>query len=352
MADKSMSKGTLTPGEISTFCSQISMIIKSGIPMSEGIEIMFTDAGSSGAKEVLGKILNVVEIGEPFHKALAKCDKFPPYVVTMVEIGEISGRLENVMDSLTAYYEREEAVSRVVRSAVTYPLIMIVMMLAVISILVIRVMPIFNDVFHGLGAEMSGFSLAIMNFGQFLGNYGLFFLIGFVLIAAGFLIFYSTESGKERFQRFKEDFFLTKSLYAKIASGRFASAMSLMLASGMDTDKSLEMVSKLIKTESIRKKIIHCQKRMKAGIRFSEALTNVGIFTGIYARMVTVAFKTGAMDTVMEKLASRYEEETNTQINNIISVVEPALVAILSVVVGIILLSVMLPLMSIMTAIS
>ena len=351
MSGFGLKRDMLTSSEISAFCAQMSMILKSGISLTEGVEIMHDDAGNPAGREILGAILEELEIGAPLHVALTKSGKFPDYMLTMVEIGEAAGRLENVMESLTSYYEREEAISRAVRSAITYPLIMIIMMLAVITILVVQVMPIFNEVFMGLGAQMTGFSLAVMNFGEALGQYSFVVLgtaIGFIAL---FFIFRATKRGKSLLERFKENFFLTRDLYSKIASGKFASAMSLMLASGMDTDKSLEMVAKLVSTPIIKQKIIKCQLKLAQGARFSDALAEVGLFTGVYARMVSVAFRTGAMDSIMEKLAQRYEDETNNKINNIISIVEPTLVAVLSVIVGVILLSVMLPLMGIMAAI-
>ena len=351
MSDFKLRRNILTPSEISAFCAQMSMILKSGISLTEGVEIMFDDAGNPAGREILGTILEELEIRAPLHVALKKSRKFPDYMLTMVEIGEAAGRLENVMESLTSYYEREESISRAVRNAIKYPLIMIVMMLAVITILVVQVMPIFNEVFMGLGAQMTGFSLAVMNFGNALGQYSLVVLGVIVGLTALFFIFRATSVGRSMLDRFKENFFLTKDLYQKIASGRFASAMSLMLASGMDTDKSLEMVTKLVSTPTIRKKILRCQTKLAKGSRFSDALAEVGMFSGVYARMVSVAFKTGSMDIIMEKLAIRYEEETNNKISNIISIVEPTLVAVLSVIVGVILLSVMLPLMGIMAAI-
>ena len=351
MSDFKLKRNILTPSEISAFCAQMSMILKSGISLTEGVEIMVDDAGNPAGREILGTIHEELEIGAPLHAALRKSRNFPDYMLTMVEIGEASGRLENVMESLTSYYEREEAVSRAVRSAIQYPLVMIVMMLAVITILVVQVMPIFNEVFMGLGAQMTGFSLAVMNFGEALGQYS-FVLLGVAVgLIVFFLIFRATSFGRSFLERFKESFFLTRDLYSKIASGRFASAMSLMLASGMDTDKSLEMVTKLVSTPTVKRKIINCQKMIADGVRFSDALAEVGMFSGVYARMVSVAFKTGSMDSIMEKLAIRYEEETNNKIGNIISIVEPTLVAVLSVIVGVILLSVMLPLMGIMAAI-
>ena len=348
-----MSKNTgkrdmLAPAEIAAFCTQLSMILKSGITITEGIEIMSEDIKNEAGRTILLDLHSHLELGTPLHSGLIEVGVFPDYMVNMTEIGEATGKLDNVMDSLVLYYEREEAVSRMVRNAVTYPLVMIGMMLAVIIILIVRVMPIFNDVFAGLGAQMTGFSLAVLNLGQALSRYSITIVAILAVTAVLFLIFQSTQKGKEKLEYIKAASPLTKGLYTKIAAGRFASAMALMLSSGMDVDQSLEMVYKLIKTPMVREKIEKCQKFMLEGESFSQALLKVGMFSGLYAGMVGVAFRTGAVDTVMEKLAARYEEETASKINNIISALEPSLVAVLSIIVGMILLSVMLPLMSIM----
>ena len=344
-------RDSLSPSEISAFCAQVAMLLKAGISISEGIGIICEDLKSPKGKEILRAVHEQVEIGAPLYSALAATEKFPDYVVNMVEIGEATGKLDNVMDSLCAYYEREEAVSKMVRNAVTYPLVMIAMMLAVITVLVVQVMPIFNDVFQGLGAQMTGFSLAVMNFGQALSRYSMVIVGVAVALAVTFWLFSRSQGGRAKLENARARFFLTRGLYEKIAAGRFASAMALMLSSGMDTDQSLEMVYKLIKTPTVRGKIEACQKRLSEGEAFSEALARVGMFSGVYASMVSVAFKSGSMDTVMEKLAVRYEDETSSQIGNIIAVLEPSLVAVLSVIVGMILLSVMLPLMGIMATI-
>ena len=339
----------LTPCEISSFCTQLSMILKSGITITEGIEIMCSDIKNGAGKQILLDIHRTVDLGAPLHTALKQVGLFPDYMTNMVEIGEATGKLDNVMDSLCLYYEREEAISKMIRNAVTYPLVMIGMMLAVIIVLVVRVMPIFNDVFAGLGAQMTGFSLAVLNLGQVLSRYSIAIVVVLAAAAILFLIFSSTQKGKEKLEQLKSTFPLTRGLYTKIAAGRFASAMALMLSSGMDVDQSLELVHKLlIKTPLVREKIEQCQKHMRDGESFSQALLKVGMFSGLYAGMVGVAFKTGAVDTVMEKLAARYEEETASKISNIISALEPSLVAVLSIIVGMILLSVMLPLMGIM----
>lgn len=349
--DEKAVSGLLSNSEISTFCAQVAMIMKSGISVGEGISIMFEDMKNAEGKEILGVILEHVEMGEPIFMALAATDKFPKYVVSMVEIGEQAGKLDEVLESLCLYYEREEGISKSIKNAVTYPLVMIAMMVLVISVLVVKVLPIFGQVFKQLGSEMSGISVSIMNIGASISKYSVVILGVAIIAVVGFILLKRTAGGRDKLARFNASFFATKKLSAKIASGRFASAMSLMLSSGLDTDQSLDMVTNLVDNAYIREKIKSCKEHINDGASFSDALVKSEIFTGVYARMISVGFKTGSVDTVMKKLADRYEGEVDTQINGMISILEPTLVAILSIIVGMILLSVILPLMGIMSSI-
>ncbi|MEG2038642.1 MAG: type II secretion system F family protein, partial [Oscillospiraceae bacterium] len=202
-----------------------------------------------------------------------------------------------------------------------------------------------------LGSQMSPFSQSIMRLGTAVGRYSYIIVIFAAVLVGLFYLLKSTYAGRNLISRFQSSFFVTRKLSQKIASGRFAAAMSLMLSSGLETEEALNMTESLVDNVYIRDKITLCKSNIADGLSFSEALAKSGIFTGVYTQMVVVGFKTGSVDTVMRKLADRYEEETDAQINSMISVLEPTLVAALSIVVGMILLSVMLPLMGIMSSI-
>ncbi|MEG2770081.1 MAG: type II secretion system F family protein [Oscillospiraceae bacterium] len=341
----------LSGTELSAFCAQMALILKSGIPVVEGLGIMHDDMDNAYSREILEGLISECEIGTSFATALHRSNVFPKYMQDMVEIGEMSGRLDDVLNSLSEYYEREESISKSVKHAISYPLLMIAMMILVIGVLVVKVLPVFNSVFVQLGSQLTGFSKAVMDMGAGFAKYSVFFIIAVGVVVVGIIILNNTVKGKRVLTGFKSSFFMTKKLYAKIAAGRFASGMSLMLASGLDTDQSLEMVSRLVDNVVVQAKIKVCQEKIAEGASFSEAVTKCGIFSGVYARMLAVGFKTGATDVIMKKLAERYEIEVDDSLSNIISVLEPSLVAVLSVIVGMILLSVMLPLMGIMSSI-
>lgn len=341
----------LSNKELSMFCDQIAMILNAGISPMEGVTIMLEDALSTEGKEILSVILDHCNRGESFHSSVAASGVFPKYALDMIDIGEQSGKLEDVMHALAFHYNREENIAQGIKNAVTYPFLIVAMMLIVILVLIIKVLPIFNQVFMQLGSEMTGFSKGLLNLGTTISNYSLLFVILFLLILAAYIFFAKTKPGKAILASFCTKFFATRHFYEKIASGRFASGMALTMSAGLDTDASLEMVQRLVDNKAMAEKIEKCRELIKEGSSFAEALVTSDIFTSMYARMLTIGYKTGSIDKVLEKIADAYEDEVDNRINSIITVLEPTLVIILSVVVCMILLSVMLPLMGIMSSI-
>lgn len=344
-------KKILSSSEISAFCAELALIIKAGVPMQEGILIMLEDTHDGREREILETLHTQTEEGHPLGFAMRAAEVFPKYVMDMVEIGEASGRLDEVMDSLCEYYERNEAITRSIKSAISYPAAMIVMMLAVILILIIKVLPIFEQVFRQLGSEMSAFSRGIMDLGQIINRYSAIIVGVLVLLIAAFAILRLTDSGRALLSRVYDSFFLTRRLAEMVSVGRFASAMSLMLSSGLDTDHALDMAYELTQSGKLRTRLEDLRKRITAGQSFCDALVTAKIFSGVYARIITVGFATGAVDIVMKKIAKRYEDELDARISSLLAVLEPTLVAVLSIIVGLILLSVMLPLMGVMSSI-
>lgn len=337
--------------EIASFCRQMALLMKAGITPSDGIDILMEEQNDPAARKILSSISQVLTSGEKFHVALNMSGVFPDYVIHMVTIGEESGNIDVVMDSLADYYEREDSIQANIKNAVSYPLIMVFMMLIVILVLVIKVLPIFEQVFAQLGTNMSGFSQSLLNAGNILNKYSIVFVGILVLLALLFFYYSYTTGGKKAFGRLMGKFRPTKKLLEELESERFASGMVLTLSSGMDTYESLSLVKRLVETDAMKKKIETCSTLLLDGDSFPEALEKSKIFTSFYSQMVAVGFKSGSMDKAMKQIAERFEHETERKIFSLISVLEPTLVIIMSIIVGMILLSVILPLMGIMSTI-
>lgn len=341
----------LSNTEISAFCRQTALIIQAGITPADGMNILVHDTLHKDGKELLESIAASCNQGNRFNKAVESTGVFPQYMVKLIALGEESGNLDTVLLSLADYYEKEENISQSIRSAVTYPFIMIVMMFLVILVLIVKVLPIFRQVFVQLGTQMSPFASSLLSLGNALNKYSLiltallFFLVGLCIF------FYHTKSGRIKIKRFLTRFPLTRDFFHKISAGRFASGMYLGISSGMDTYQNLDLISEIVENEAMQKKIAICRSEIKKNSNLPEALAKAGIFSNLYSRLIAVGFRSGSVDLVMKQISRHYDEETDKQINRIISIIEPTLVIILSLVVGMILMSVLLPLMGIMSSI-
>lgn len=191
----------------------------------------------------------------------------------------------------------------------------------------------------------------LMNIGTAINNYSIAFIILLAVITVLFFYGTRTDSGRSMFRKLAYKLNFTRALYEEIAACRFASGMALTLSSGLNPERSMELVNSLNDDPVFQKKIDACQKQMDEGQDLSQALFTSGMFTGIYARMASIGSKTGSMDQVMDQIADLYQEDIDTRMNNLLAVLEPTLVILLSLIVGVILLSVMLPLMGIMSSI-
>ena len=336
--------------ELASFCGQVALILKSGISALEGLNIMLEDTFSPEEEPVLMALIENMQETGSLYLALEETKLFPSYMIHMVQIGEETGTLDEVMASLQTHYEREDAVSRSIRSAVTYPMLMTGMMVAVIIVLLVKVMPIFNQVFVQLGSEMTGFSRVLMNMGTAINRYSIVFTALLILAAALILYGTRTRSGRNMCRGLGYKFGFSKAVYEELASCRFASGMALTLSSGLNPERSMELVNALNDDPLFRKKLNACQQQMNEGKDLTDALFASGIFTGMYARMASIGAKTGSMDQVMDTIASLYQDNIDNRMNNILATLEPTLVILLSLIVGVILLSVMLPLMGIMSS--
>lgn len=337
--------------ELSAFCTQVAAILAAGISPQEGMEIMLEDTTRKEETGILTGIRDSLLSLGVFSAALEDADVFPEYMLQMVRLGEQAGRLDEVMASLADHYEREAAIASSVRSAVTYPSIMIGMMLVVVVVLITRVLPIFNQVFAQFGQQMSGVSGTLLGLGGAMNRYALVFLACAVILAVFLVFLTKTKPGRRIGGALLLKLKFTRSFYHKNAASRFASGMALSLKSGMTTEAGIEMSAALTGNPDFLKRVETLQDLIQDGTGLAEALQKAGIFSGIHSRMVTVAGKTGNLDDAMDQIAASYANEIDESIGRAISILEPTLVAALSLIVGLILLSVMMPLLGILAGI-
>lgn len=337
--------------ELAAFCLQVSLLLKAGVALDEGLAVMAEDAVSETEKKLLLSLAEDVELGTPFFAALEKAKVFPGYVVRMAKLGQQTGTTDKMMEALADYYNKEYFMLRNIRNALTYPLIMVFMLLIVLFVLFTEVMPIFEKVYEQLGARISPVSKTAMQLGGSFSGIALAAGIILAVIVGG--VYLLSQTGKRILlaEKMVNQIKRRSRIALSVAKRRFTFIMALTLKSGLELEKGLELAGELVENSKVAEQIEVCKRRMAEGMNYYEAMKGTGLFNGFHIQMIKVGNRSGRLDSVMEQLSEDYDQQADTAIDNMIARIEPTLVAILAMAVGIILLSVMLPLMGVLSAI-
>lgn len=341
----------LPAAEVSLFCQQAAMILKSGIPLYDGIEVLYRNYKETEYGEAFGVIYEGVRSGGSLYEGVKAAGFFPAYMVNMIRVGEMAGKLDDVLESLGVYYEKEDRIQSSVKSAVAYPLVLVVMMAVVISILVIKVLPVFSEVFESLGTGLSGTSSAVLSGGVVIGRAVLFVVALFLLAALALYLTWRTGGQEKVIELGCRLLPPIGSLRQKQTAQRFAAVVSMVMSSGYSLESALDLIPGLLPDERNAAKARECKAAMEENGDFAAAVERAGLFSPLYLKMIRVGAEAGRTDQVMERVAQIYENEVEEGIQGLVSWIEPVLVGVLTLVIGGILLSVMLPLVSIMASI-
>ncbi|MFV0401928.1 MAG: type II secretion system F family protein [Oscillospiraceae bacterium] len=340
-------KRAFSDRELSAFSQQMAMLIQAGLPIREGLSLLAEENDDDSA--LYSAMYAGMEGGATFSEVLAAAGVFPGYYLRMVEAGERTGQLDRVTGSLGDYYRRKDEISRSIRSAVAYPLLMVFLMTVVGVVIIWKVLPVFAQVFRQLGSEPDGLARGFLRMGDWMGQYA-YIVVGIILVIVVVVLVLRVLPGVRRvLQKWWDKLF--RGLSSNISMERFSSTLSMGISSGMDMDEALELAARLTADKEVDEKVELCRKQLEEGKSLSGAMTGSGLFTGLNARLLEVGNRTGALDEALGKIAEQYQRDIEERLEIVISRIEPTLVGILCCVVGIILLSVMLPLMGILSSI-
>ncbi|MFR7591720.1 MAG: type II secretion system F family protein [Longibaculum sp.] len=329
------------------FCNQMAMILNSGFHFEQGVEMIGEETENGHIKEATSKILTFLQEDSRLSYAVEKTDDFDHYMVHLLQAGEVSGNLDDVMKSLSHYYLRMNEMQNQFQQALTYPMILLLMMFVVIGVIVFQVLPIFRQVLESLGGELTSYAYTFMQLGQVFSIVGFIALAIVTLFILGIYI-YSRVFHVSLMYQFVQKSFFTRSLAKSMNQAQLTYALSLFIESGYDFQEALKYAMKVINDKHLYKQLEECCLDLQNDMSFVDALKKNKIYQGMALNMLQVGFKTGQADQIMKTLAIHYQDAVSDAIDRFLNIIEPTLVTFLSVVVGIVLLSVMLPLMSIM----
>lgn len=337
---------------LSVFCRELYQLVRSGIPMGEGLDMLRRDETDKEVRAWLDALCQSVEEGMPLSAALRETGAFPAYMTDMVSLAEETGRLQDVLLALARHYDRQLRLAADLRGALTAPLAMFTVMVAVIVLLVTQVLPVFDRVFAQLGVGMGALAATLMYAGAVLARASTGIGIALVVLAAAGILVAAAPSLRRRFAAWCKSRFGGRGVMGQLAAARFASAMAMAVSSGMAMEDAVDLAGKLCAgARELDEKVDLCRRRIREGGSPADALAECGLFGGRDCRMLKLAEQTGSLPDTLEDLARRQEEEGLGRLDRLVGAIEPTVVVVTSLLAGVILVSVMLPLMGLLSTI-
>lgn len=344
-----MKKSTLSDEIVGSLCMSLSHLIHAGISVGDALMLLHEDEQDPLCKALLADMSQLGDSGSSLSDIFRSTGRFPAYVCTLLTVGEQVGKTEETLTALAQYYTRRDQMQRQLRAALLYPAMLLGVLLTVMVILLVWVLPVFDDVYAQLGSRLTGLAGGLLALGTVLGKLLPVFCAALALAIAVFAIPPVRKHVLLRWRRLFGD----KGVAKAINSARFVQALSLAVSSGMTEQEAVCMASSLSGAEipSFSLRCKDCLAALDSGSSLGQTLQQTGFFSPAQRRLLEAGSRSGRSEQVLEAVSQDLAEESQQQLHRVIGRVEPALVAISCVLIGLVLLSVMLPLMNIMNAI-
>jgi type IV pilus assembly protein PilC len=340
--------------ELAIFTRQFSVMIDSGLPLVQCLEILASQQENKTFQKVLAGTRASVEGGATLSAAMRQYPKvFDALYVNMVEAGETGGILDTILQRLSSYIEKNVKLQRAVKSALVYPVGVLTVAAGVIILLLWKVVPIFATLFAGLGVDLPLPTKIVINLSNLVGS-----IFGFLILVAvgagifGLKVWYGTPQG-----RFVLDGLILKVpivgiLMRKIAVARFTRTLGTLIASGVPILEGLDITARTSGNAIVEKALQQVRKSLEEGKSLTEPLKDSEVFPGMVTQMISVGEQTGAMDAMLQKIADFYEEEVDAAVKDLLTALEPIMIVFLGLVVGGVVISMYLPLFSLIGKLS
>jgi len=337
--------GKVTNRDVVIFSRQFSTMVNAGLPIMQGLSIVAEQAENPDFRVIMGKIRDDISNGVPLSEAMAKHPKaFSTLYVNMVKAGEQGGILDAIFERLSEYLEKAEGVSRKVKSAMMYPIVVMSVAVLVVIFLMIKVIPTFRDVFDSFGAKLPLPTQVVINISEFLQSKKAFLLVAFG-VAVYFLIslYRKTKTGAFQWDKMILGLPVFGVLARKAAVAKFARTLGTLIKSGVPIMDALDTVGKTSGNLVVERAVMNCRESVREGKTLTQPLKESGVFPPMVVQMINVGEETGALDAMLSKVADFYEDEVDVAVEGLTSIIEPILIVFLGVTIGFIVVAMFMP---------
>lgn len=330
--------------DLAIFCKQLYAMLKTGVTIVDSLDILKQQTENRRLRGYIRLMHEDLQKGNTFSESLRQYKGvFPEIFISMVEAGELSGNIDVIMDRLSKHYEKAYKIENKIKSAMTYPIILSIVCVAVVIFLLTSIMPTFVDMYISSGVSLPKLTMMIINLSNLLKQFWLLFVLGIAVFASVNLYIGKMQQVKIKRDYIKFKIPLVRNLIIKVAASRFSRTLSTLLGSGASLLSALETVSGVTGNLYVGEKITEIKEDVRRGLPLSMLLQQQGIFPPMSYYMIKIGEDSGSIEEVLDKTADFYDEEIETAIQRLTTMLEPIMIVVMAIVIGFIVISMVLP---------
>lgn len=338
--------GKPTARDLSVFCRQFVSMTRAGVSILEAMKMLCEQTENKRLKRALETVRVSMEKGEPLAESLAKEPKiFPGIMVNMVAAGEASGSLDTSLDRVATQLERRSKTQALVKKAMVYPIVLMVVALAVVIVMLVFVIPQYSTMFESLDTELPAITQAVLTASDFIKAKWYLLIAGVLALVFGIKGFAGTNLGKHVFGKIAISLPGVKELTVKSAAASMARTMSTLMAAGVPMVEAVEIVANTMTNIWFKEALLDAKEQIGLGVPFSKPLEDCGLFPPMAYHMVRIGEESGSVEDMLDKLAEYYEEEVEMAVQSLMAMMEPLIIVVLAAIVSVLIASVLAPMM-------
>lgn len=338
--------GVIGSKQVALFARQFSMLLKAGVSVSGALDILREQLDVKQTRKVVDSTYQEVLKGLSLSQAMRSTKRLPDLFVNMVEAGESGGFLDEVMDRMATYYEKDNKIVEKVRNALIYPAVVIVVTIVVVYILVTQVVPQFVNMFNSMSIELPGTTKALIAISDFLNKYWMILFIVLAVLIAILVKYLRTPKGKLKKDTILMATPIFKNIILKSIVARFTRTLSIMVKTGVPMLKAIELSSRVVNNKVVEKGLMVVADEVSSGKSLSEPIRKMKLFPKMVISLIKTGEETGALDEMMDKCADFYDEEVANLSERLTTLLEPIIIIVLAGVVGFVVMSILEPMFS------
>lgn len=330
--------------DLTIFCQQFKAVLEAGVSVLEALHLLIDQTENKYFKKIIEDLYHRVESGESLSSGMRQNEKyFPNILINMVEAGEMSGSLEVSLDRMAKHFEKEYKLKQSIKKATLYPMIVMIVALVVVVVLIVVVVPTFVTMFEGMEMELPASTKALLAISDFMVHKW-YVLIPIVVGLIGALVVYArSELGSITLSRIKLKMPIIGPVQTKIVASRFSRTLSTLLASGLSLISALEIVAKVVDNYVVEKGLADARMQVSKGVALSKPIEEMNTFPPMINHMVKIGEETGQLEPILNKVADFYDDEVETAVAQLTTMLEPTIIVFLAIVVGFVVISIIQP---------